>query len=205
MPNYALRILAPGQFQLAKFDAEMNVEAVYSLVAKGIGYSCDCPANYKSKLKPCKHQRMMPYMMGAANLPRFYDPDTGKWAGLLDVAPGMKLEHEEGEALVEGKNRTATEINDAINKHQGLALADAVLLEPLIDETLKAVQVQKGVAQPELDDTEQQIREMPDGLEKDEAIGEPATPTPVAEPPAPSPPERSMAPASAAPVVTRRI
>ena len=89
MPNplYAVRQFAPGEFQMAKFSMpDFNVEAVYNLHAKGHGYTCDCPASArKVKLKPCKHQRMMPYMLGAVNSDRFYDPETGRWISALPV------------------------------------------------------------------------------------------------------------------------
>ena len=85
MPNlYNLRVLAPNHFAMAKFNSDFNVEAVYELVVKGSGYTCNCPAGQRTvKLKPCKHQRMMPFMLGAVNTNRFYDPDTGNWAAPL--------------------------------------------------------------------------------------------------------------------------
>ena len=80
MNLYNLRIVGPGHFAMAKFDPDFNVEAVYNLIAKGIGYTCDCPANNRSVvLKPCKHKRMIPLMMGAVNTDRFYDPEKGQW------------------------------------------------------------------------------------------------------------------------------
>lgn len=104
MPTtYALRIIAPNTFQIAKFTDDFIVDATYTLTRKGIGFTCDCPANYKNKMKPCKHQRMMPFLMGAVNLPRFFDPDTGNWHGLMSLAPGMQMEHAEGEAATFGK------------------------------------------------------------------------------------------------------
>lgn len=80
MNLYNLRILAEGHYAMAKFDPDFNVEAIYNLHAKGVGYSCDCPAGQRSvKLKPCKHQRMLPFMLGAVNTDRFYDPEAGRW------------------------------------------------------------------------------------------------------------------------------
>lgn len=77
---YNLRIAAPGHYQMAKFDNDFNVAAVYDLTAKGQGFACSCPAGLRSvKLKPCKHQRMLPYMLGAVNSNRFYDPELRQW------------------------------------------------------------------------------------------------------------------------------
>ena len=80
-PLYALRLLAPGHFTLAKFSMpDFNVEATYNLTAKGHGYTCDCPASARMvKLRPCKHQRMIPFMMGACNTDRFYEPESRSW------------------------------------------------------------------------------------------------------------------------------
>lgn len=77
---YNLRLLAPGHYQMAKFDAYFNVEAVYNLTRKGAGMACDCPAGLRTvKLKPCKHQRALPYMLGAVNTDRFYDIENRRW------------------------------------------------------------------------------------------------------------------------------
>lgn len=80
MNLYNLHIVEPGHYKMAKFDSDFNVAAVYDLTAKGAGYSCNCPASARVvKYKPCKHQRMLPYMLGAVNTDRFYDPETGRW------------------------------------------------------------------------------------------------------------------------------
>lgn len=133
MTLYALRSLTVKDFQIAKLSDDMNVEATYNLVkANGFGYRCDCPASYKLKLKPCKHQRMLPLLMGAVNLPRFYNPDTGAWISLLEAAPGLKIEHEEGEAKMQGEDRTATQI---VEDTKALPSPDpAAILEPMIDK-----------------------------------------------------------------------
>lgn len=172
MPTtYALRLIAPNTFQMAKFNADFNVDATYTLTRKGTGYSCDCPASYKgSKLKLCKHQRMMPYLMGAVNLPRFLDPDTGNWHGLMALAPGMRMEHEDGEELIrqagytsdvpqvqkgvaepliEGEDRTATQIKETIPDTTRLARADAVMLEPIIDKHLELLNKEPAPATPD--------------------------------------------------------
>ena len=80
-PLYALRLVAPGHFTLAKFTMpDFNVEATYNLIAKGTGYACDCPASARVvKYKPCKHQRMLPFMLGAVNTDRFYEPESRSW------------------------------------------------------------------------------------------------------------------------------
>ena len=97
---YNLRLLAPNHYAMGKFDEDFNVAAIYNLTPRGQGYACDCPAGQRSvKLKPCKHQRMLPYMVGAVNTERFYDPETRLWHqplqgfrngdgdGLPDAAP----------------------------------------------------------------------------------------------------------------------
>lgn len=77
---YNLKSVAPGHWAIAKFDADFNVAAIYNLIEKGHSYTCDCPANNRSVVtKPCKHKRMMPFMLGAANTPRFFDPEAGRW------------------------------------------------------------------------------------------------------------------------------
>lgn len=89
MPNplYAVRQFGPDEFQMAKFSMpDFNVEAVYNLRRRGHSYTCDCPASARAvKTKPCKHQRMMPYMLGAVNSDRFYEPETGQWINALPV------------------------------------------------------------------------------------------------------------------------
>ena len=86
MNLYNLRSLAPNKFQMAKFDSDFNVAAVYNLEAKGGGFTCDCPANNRSVvLKPCKHKRMMLVMLGAVNTDHFYDPETRNWCQPIAV------------------------------------------------------------------------------------------------------------------------
>jgi hypothetical protein len=80
MNLYNLKMFGNNKFQMAKFDSDFNVAAVYNLEPKGAGYTCDCPANNRTViLKPCKHKRMMPVMLGAVNTDRFYDPETRGW------------------------------------------------------------------------------------------------------------------------------
>lgn len=80
MSLYNLRLLAPNKYQMAKFDSDFNLDAVYNLEPKGHSFTCDCPANLRSVvIKPCKHKRMLPLMLGAVNTDRFYDPDTRTW------------------------------------------------------------------------------------------------------------------------------
>lgn len=89
---YNLKSSASG-FVLGKFDEDLNLLAAYNLTKSGGGYSCDCPASARTvKLKPCKHQRMLRVMVGAVNLPRFYDPETGNWSepigqGFIEADP----------------------------------------------------------------------------------------------------------------------
>src|SRR5262249_6103834 len=111
MSRYNLRSVSQSHFQMAKFDDDLNVEAVYNLIAKGPGFSCDCPASARVvKYKPCKHQRMIGLMMGAVNTERFYDPDTRTWAEPLahlrnGDRDGLPMTLETGPEI------TATEIN----------------------------------------------------------------------------------------------
>lgn len=81
MPTlYNLRLLGPDKYAIAKFDDDFNVEAVYELTRNGAGFRCSCPAGLRTvKLKPCKHQRMLPFMLGAVNTDRFYDPERQQW------------------------------------------------------------------------------------------------------------------------------
>lgn len=101
MNLYNLRITTPGKFQMAKFDTDFNVEAVYDLEAKGHSYTCNCPANNRTVItKPCKHKRMLPLMLGAVNTDRFYDPVTGSWSQPLgDLVRPQAVEVEGREAL----------------------------------------------------------------------------------------------------------
>ena len=81
MNLYNLKCVGPGVFIMAKFNEALELEVAYNLTAKGTSYTCDCPANNRMVvLKPCKHKRMMPIMMGAVNTDRFYNPETGAWA-----------------------------------------------------------------------------------------------------------------------------
>lgn len=80
MNLYNLKQLAPNKFQLAKFDEDFNVAAIYNIEPHRGDWSCDCPANQRTVvLKKCKHRRMMPLMLGACNTDRFFDPNTGNW------------------------------------------------------------------------------------------------------------------------------
>lgn len=75
---YNLRLVAPNHYMIAKFSDDFNVDATYNLTEGG--RRCDCPAGSRSViLKPCKHRRMLPYMLGAVNTDRFYCYETGQW------------------------------------------------------------------------------------------------------------------------------
>ena len=77
---YNLKQIAHDQFQMAKFDDAFNVAAVYEIRQNGSGWSCNCPASQRVvKLKPCKHQKMIKFMLGAVNTDRFFNPETGMW------------------------------------------------------------------------------------------------------------------------------
>lgn len=188
MPTtYALRIIAPNTYQIAKFTDAFIVDATYTLTRKGHGYSCDCPAGFKNKLKACKHQRMMPYLMGAVNLPRFFDPDTGNWHGLMDVAPGMEMEHADGEAAI------------APQVQKGVAEIDQTI--PVDEDGLEAELIEDG----DIEDDQSELELAP--AEPDQA-GRDATPAQGLVSPDQTQTERPLAPAPSAPAstqVTRRI
>lgn len=98
---YNLRMLAPNKYQMAKFDSDFNVEAIYNLEPKGHDFTCDCPANQRSVItKRCKHRRFLPFMIGAANTNRFYDPETGRWHEPL-AHLGIEAEPEQPAAPVQ--------------------------------------------------------------------------------------------------------
>ncbi len=99
---YNLRLVSPGHFQMAKFDEALNVLAVYDLTSKGTSYSCNCPASARVvKYKPCRHQRMMPFMMGAVNTQRFYIPDSGSWIEPIIEPVPEEAAKAEGQSLHE--------------------------------------------------------------------------------------------------------
>lgn len=137
LPLYALRTAGPDTFQMAKFAMpDFNVEATYNLARKGTGWTCDCPANGRSVvLKPCKHKRMMPLMLGAVNLPRFFEPTAGRWIEVAEVAPGLPTGDEVASEASRDKALTVasyTELAEGAN----VAEEFSKLLEPnpLIDE-----------------------------------------------------------------------
>ena len=98
-PLYALRMMAQGHYMIAKFTMpDFTVEATYNLTAKGAGYACDCPASARVvKYKPCKHLRMLPFMLGACNTDRFYEPESRSWCQPLapDLAAAVAGEASE--------------------------------------------------------------------------------------------------------------
>lgn len=180
---YALRRTAADTYSMAKFDKDFTVEATYTLVAKGHSFTCDCPANYRVKTKPCKHQKMMPYMMGACNVPRFFDPEKGQWHDLLEVAPGMEMEHKDGEGAVTERMAASGHIEEI--PRQGSPETDTEGSSGQLSDR----RPYKGAAVA----LEGQMN------------GEPVAIAPAIEQVAQTQPERSVAPASAAPVVRRRI
>src|SRR5579872_1886367 len=105
---YNLKSNGPA-FVMAKLDADLNIAAVYNLAPKGFSFTCDCPANNRTvNLKPCKHKRMLPFMLGAVNTDRFYDPDTRTWHQPLTVAGEAGLPASEDESDVVGEAPSAT-------------------------------------------------------------------------------------------------
>lgn len=148
MPNplYAVRQSGPDAFQMAKFSMpDFNVAAIYNLTRKGHSYTCDCPASARAvKTKPCKHQRMMPYMLGAVNSDRFYEPETGNW--MIPLPPELTKEG------YDGTPPTEAEIEEGIAKHPDLTrdqvidgLAPNVLPTPEPPVVVPSPQAQAGV------------------------------------------------------------
>lgn len=127
MPNlYALRLVGPDQYAIAKFDADFNFEAEYSLTRHGAGFRCSCPAGLRTvKLKPCKHQRMLPYMLGAVNTDRFYDPERGQWH--------QPLPAELSQAAFNGTPEPSSDVPDGVSV---LGLDDPALVHNTIAEAL---------------------------------------------------------------------
>jgi|SRR5581483_2406622 len=101
---------AGSNYVIAKFDADLNFEIAYNLTRKGAGFLCDCPANSRSVvLRPCKHKRMLPMMLGAVNTQRFYCPETGTWCEPIVLpqeepkqpvdAPGVSIQQAQAEVV----------------------------------------------------------------------------------------------------------
>lgn len=75
---YSLR-RHPSGFMIAKFDADMNVAAIYHLRSIPMGYyACECPAGARPN---CKHRRMVPIFLAsnAVDSDRFYCYETQMW------------------------------------------------------------------------------------------------------------------------------
>ena len=110
-PLYALRMMAQGHYLIAKFAMpDFTVEATYNLIAKGTGYACDCPASARVvKYKPCKHQRMLPFMLGACNTDRFYEPESRSWCQPLAPDLAAAVAGEAQPLVVDGNLRQVTE------------------------------------------------------------------------------------------------
>ena len=125
-PLYALRMMAQGHYMIAKFAMpDFTVEATYNLIAKGTGYACDCPASARVvKYKPCKHQRMLPFMLGAVNTDRFYEPESRSWCQPL--APDLA-------AAVAGEARPPV-VDDMVGSHVDREPKPAPVKEELIDK-----------------------------------------------------------------------
>lgn len=90
---YSLRTSASG-YQLAKFDEDFNVAAVYDLLPlfNGTDYSCSCPAG----LRPtCRHRNMLPRMISKANTGEFYCYETQHWHRLLAPTSAEALDQAE--------------------------------------------------------------------------------------------------------------
>ena len=152
-PIYNLRLVASGAYAMAKFSMpDFNVEAVYNLTAKGAGFACDCPAGARSiKLKPCKHQRMIRFMLGAVNTERFYEPQSGTWSSPLTAfrngdTDGLPTEEQ---ALANGRGAGKSIASAEALKAQFLSVADGAL-EPLPQPSAVAPPAPQMQAQPEL-------------------------------------------------------
>ena len=153
-PLYALRLAAPGHYTMAKFIMpDFTVEAVYNLTNNG--NRCDCPAGSRTViLKPCKHRKMLPFMLGACNTDRFYEPESRSWCQPL--APDLVGEAEPRE--VNGKADELVVIPgispsaEAVEAHRALAIeyTDRAVLEGNPDGTFPAQVVTATVEAPKL-------------------------------------------------------
>jgi hypothetical protein len=102
--------ITPTGFSCAKFDADLNLEAAYDLIAidSDIGaysslpsrYACNCPAGPRPS---CKHRKMLSIFIAAeaVNSSRFYDYERQTWHTPLAAygepkAPKEELERVEG-------------------------------------------------------------------------------------------------------------
>ena len=143
---YNLKQTGPTSFTLGKFDADLNVAAVYHLEAKGHGYLCDCPANQRSVVtKPCKHKRMLPFMLGATNSDRFYDPESRSWhQPLAQMGQGDNMDM---------SFKTEPALADAVGLKQDASLTKVtrVVVEPeTIIDTVSLVEPPASSAAPTL-------------------------------------------------------
>ena len=136
-PLYALRMMSQGHFTLAKFAMpDFTVEATYNLIAKGTGYACDCPASARVvKYKPCKHQRMLPFMLGACNTDRFYEPESRSWCQPLAPDLAAAVASEAQPPVVDGK--TKDEAIQALSDLVGFDVTDDNARPPLAAEPPK--------------------------------------------------------------------
>lgn len=148
MNLYNLRMLAPNRYAMAKFDSDFNVSAVYNLEPKGHSWTCDCPANARSVvLRPCKHKRMIPLMLGACNTDRFFDPESGAWcqplgdlerpeAGRYEASPEKLQSTTNGTLLAEDEPPIASEassrqvIEATIEVEPPICRAEPILAKP---------------------------------------------------------------------------
>lgn len=137
MNLYNLRSVAEGHFQIAKFDAEFNVEAVYDLTEGG--KRCSCPAGARNIiLKPCKHRKMLRLMMGACNTDRFFDPETETWHEPLAQ---LALEPEQ-------RTKADVAIEEAVKALNAPGHTDLMISPEAIDKALESVEDLAAPSQP---------------------------------------------------------
>ena len=139
-PLYALRMMAQGHYLIAKFTMpDFTVEATYNLIAKGTGYACDCPASARVvKYKPCKHQRMLPFMLGAVNTDRFYEPESRSWCQPLAPDLAAAVAGEARPPVVNGKDEQPAVANGgSISQAQAEVVEQPQLPPPLAIEPPK--------------------------------------------------------------------
>ena len=73
-----------GDFDVIKFDEDLNHQNTYQLSYSKSRIVCNCPAGYG---KTCRHRNMLPVfeLERAVDSGRFYDYENKKWMDRLDT------------------------------------------------------------------------------------------------------------------------
>ena len=88
---------------------------------------------------------MLPFMLGAVNTDRFYEPESRSWCQPLapDLAAAVAGEARPPvvDGNIEAPNMTATEAQEAARKaYEPMQRSAEALIEPILDATLALVQ-----------------------------------------------------------------